>query len=231
MLSREKEMELSRKLGYEFHDSNLLYHALTHSSYINENNLPYEKNNERLEFLGDAILDAIISEYLYRKYVGSEEGMLTKERAAIVCESSLAFCASNLNLGAYLILGRGEENNGGRTRVSISADAVEALIGAVYLDSGWEAASKFVIHIFKQVIEEASTGNLTKDYKSLLQERFQQDGEIAIEYQVIKEEGPDHDKTFYVDLVIDNQVMGSGMGKSKKEAEQKAAKFVYESGD
>lgn len=228
MLSKAQEQELVRQIGYEFRDRELLKTALTHSSYVNENGLAYYCNNERLEFLGDAVLDAVISEYLYRKYAEREEGMLTKERASIVCESSLASCGTKLRLGEYLILGRGEDHNGGRTRSSMLADAVEALIGAIYLDGGWEAAKMVSLDILSDVIRDASVGNLGKDYKSLIQEKFQAEGETAIRYNVVREEGPDHDKTFFVELRVHDKVLGRGRGKSKKEAEQRAAQAVYE---
>lgn len=230
MLSEEKERELSKQIDYTFKDRKLLATALTHSSYVNENGLPYHCNNERLEFLGDTILDAVISDYLYGKYEDNEEGMLTKERATIVCESSLAYCGTKLNLGDYLILGRGEDLNGGRQRTSMLADAVEALIGAVYLDSGWEAAKDLSIRILSDVLEQALTGQLVKDYKSLIQERFQAEGETAIRYIVTREEGPDHDKTFFVDLRVHDRIVGHGHGKTKKEAEQQAARAAYEAG-
>lgn len=227
----ENIRELSEKLEYRFRDRHLLLTALTHSSYVNENKFPYSKNNERLEYLGDAILDAVISDYLYRKYQEAEEGALTKERAAIVCEASLFLCGERLGIGQYLILGKGEEHNGGRTRASMVADAVEAIIGAVYIDGGWAAAQKTALHILKDVMEKASAGGLNRDYKSLIQERFQAEGETSISYVVVKEKGPDHNKTFYMDLIINGKVRGHGAGKSKKEAEQKAAQSVYESGE
>lgn len=231
MLSDDRITELSRKLRYKFRNKKLMVTALTHSSYVNENRLKYSDNNERLEYLGDAILDAVMSDYLFKKYKDVEEGILTKKRAAIVCESSLALCGNRLGLGAYLILGKGEENNGGRERASMIADAVEALIGAVYLDGGWKAAKETALYIMKEVMEKASEGMLNKDYKSLVQEKFQAMGEAEINYVVDREEGPDHNKTFYINLVINGTLMGSGVGKSKKEAEQNAAKLVYESGD
>lgn len=228
MLSKDQQQELSKQIGYEFKRRDLLVNALTHSSYVNENGLAYYCNNERLEFLGDSVLDAVISEYLYEKYAEKEEGMLTKERASIVCESSLASCGVKFHLGEYLILGRGEDHNGGRTRNSMLADAVEALIGAVYLDGGWENAKAVSLRMLADVIRDASIGNLGKDYKSLIQERFQAEGETAIRYVVVREEGPDHDKTFFVELRVHDKVVGKGRGKSKKEAEQRAAQAAYE---
>ncbi len=231
MLKEDEIKELSHKLNYRFKDQKLLVTALTHSSYVNENKLKYSDNNERLEYLGDAVLDAVISEYLYRKNKDVEEGVLTKERASIVCEASLSLCGQKLELGKYLILGKGEEHNGGRTRHSMIADAVEAIIGAIYIDSGWEAAKKTALYILNDVIRKASVGLLKRDYKSLVQEKFQAKGDTVIKYVVAKEEGPDHNKTFYIDLIVNGIRMSSGVGKSKKEAEQQAAQLVYESGD
>ena len=231
MLGDSKIIELSEKIGYEFKDKELLITALTHSSYVNENKLRYSNNNERLEYLGDAILDAVISDHLYSKYPEVEEGALTKERAVIVCEASLCLCGKKLGIGEYLILGKGEENNRGRERSSMIADSVEAVIGAVFIDGGWEKAKQTALHILDEVIDKASVGQLNKDYKSLVQEKYQAMGEVSINYVVTKEEGPDHNKTFYIDLVINGEVLGKGIGKSKKEAEQKAAQLVYEIGE
>lgn len=230
-LSEEKAENLYRAIGYRFRDETLLQTALTHSSYVNENKLPYNENNERLEFLGDAVLDAVISEYLYREYPEAEEGVLTKQRAAIVCEQALHLCARAIRLGDYLILGKGEEHNGGRTRPSMNADAVEAVIGAVFIEAGWERARETALYILRDVIREAAMGHLNKDYKSLVQEKIQARGESDIRYEVVREEGPDHDKTFTVELLVSGKVQSIGSGKSKKEAEQQAAKIVLESGE
>ncbi|MBR6503780.1 MAG: ribonuclease III [Firmicutes bacterium] len=229
--SEDRAERLSKAIGYRFRDGKLLQTALTHSSYVNENKLRYNENNERLEFLGDAVLDAVISEYLYREYPEAEEGGLTKQRAAIVCEQALNLCAKKLELGQYLILGKGEEHNGGRTRPSMNADAVEAIIGAVFIEAGWEQARETAMHILKDVIREAAMGHLNRDYKSLVQELIQAKGESDIRYEVVREEGPDHSKTFTIDLVVGGKVLGQGSGKSKKEAEQQAAKAVFENGD
>lgn len=231
MLSDSMIQKLSEKIGYVFNDKELLINALTHSSFVNENKLKYSNNNERLEYLGDAILDAVISDHLYNKYSEVEEGALTKERAVIVCETSLCLCGKKLGIGEYLILGRGEENNGGRERPSMIADSVEAVIGAVFIDGGWEAAKKTALYILEEVIDKASVGQLNKDYKSLVQEKYQAMGETYINYVVTKEQGPDHNKTFYIDLIINGKVLGKGVGKSKKEAEQRAARLVYEIGE
>lgn len=224
------DSDFQKIIQYEFHDINLLKNALTHSSYINEGKSPQALNNERLEFLGDAILDAVISDYLYTRLDNVEEGELTKLRAVIVCERSLAVCGSRISIGNYLRLGKGEENSGGRKRGSIVADAVEAVIGAIYLDSGWNAVHEFVIRIFTGLIEDALSGKLHMDYKTEVQERLQSHGETDICYVIEREEGPDHDKTFYANLIFRGSVIGSGCGRSKKEAEQQAAKQALERG-
>lgn len=211
-------------IKYEFKDIKLLNKALTHSSYINEKKKSYKDNNERLEFLGDAILDAVISEYLYNKFNTYEEGKLTRMRASIVCESSLAECAGKLHLGDFFLLGKGEENTGGRNRSSILADTLEALFGAVYLDSGWEAARKFILEKLKDIIDDAIHGRLYPDYKTRLQEIIQANSDLGICYQIVNEEGPDHNKTFYVNVSIGDDIRGGGSGRNKKEAEQNAAK-------
>lgn len=230
-LNEEKVDRISQAIGYRFRDETLLQTALTHSSYVNENKLPYSANNERLEFLGDAVLDAVISDYLYRLHPEAEEGSLTKLRAAMVCEQALHLAAEQIGLGEFLILGKGEEHNGGRTRPSMNADAVEAILGAVFIEAGWETARETALYLLRDVIKEASRGQLNRDYKSLVQEEIQARGESDIRYEVVREEGPDHNKTFTIDLVVGGKVLGRGTGKSKKEAEQQAAKHVLESGD
>ena len=225
MDDRTKELyEFMQLIEYNFTDINLLNRALTHSSYINEKRGKPKENNERLEFLGDAILDAVISEYLYKKSDSYEEGDLTRMRASIVCESSLAECGANLNMGKYFLLGKGEENTGGRTRNSILADALEALFGAIYLDGGWKAVEKFILKFLEELISQAVIGKLHMDYKTKLQEVIQAKTDLTIHYETVKEEGPDHNKTFFVDVLIGEGVRGSGIGRSKKEAEQNAAK-------
>ena len=224
------ELDFQKIIQYEFQDVNLLKNALTHSSYINEGKPRETGNNERLEFLGDAILDAVISDYLYSRLEHMEEGELTKLRAVIVCERSLAACGAKLSIGSYLRLGKGEENSGGRKRGSILADATEAVIGAIFLDGGWDAVSKFVIRLFSDLIEDALCGKLHMDYKTEIQEKLQSHGETDISYVIEREEGPDHDKTFYANLVLRGSVIGSGSGRSKKEAEQQAAKQALERG-
>lgn len=215
------------RIGYVFRDPQLLKKALTHSSATNETN-GSGQNNERLEFLGDAVFDLIISKYLYDNMAEVEEGQLSKLRALIVCERSLAHCGRRLNINDELRLGRGEDLNGGRNRSSILADAMEALIGAIYLDGGYDAATSFVITTFEDIIKKALTGNLYRDFKTELQEFLQARKEADIHYFVDREEGPDHDKTFYISLWDGKVKLGEGIGKTKKEAEQNAAKAALE---
>lgn len=207
---------------YEFNDPSLLEMALTHSSYAREHEgVQY---NERLEFLGDAFFDAIIGEKLYKMFTRKEEGELSRIRATLVCEKSLALIAQKLEIGDALRLGHGEDKNGGRSRASILADAVEALIGAVFLDGGYEAAKKVVLELFDEAIENARKGiYIITDYKTALQEYLQRDGSTDIRYEVTGETGPDHNKTFFVCLKVNGEVISQGTGKSKKQAEQEAA--------
>lgn len=215
--------ELESKLGYSFKEIHLLETAVTHSSYTREKNRSL-KCNERLEFLGDAFFDAIIGEELFKSFPDQEEGFLSRIRATIVCEKSLAMKAEQLGLGQYLLLGRGEEKTGGRSKPSILADAMEAIIGAVYLDGGFEAARKMVLQQFADVLEDARHGKyIVTDYKTALQELLQQEGNVAIKYVLAGESGPDHNKTFRVDLMIDGNYEAEGTGKSIKQAEQNAA--------
>ncbi len=221
--------ELQAKIDYKFNDIKFLNWALTHSSYANE----YKKKkiiyNERLEFLGDSILGVVVSDYIYNQYPKYPEGDLTKLRATVVCEPSLSFLATNLDLGKYLLLGKGEEATGGRDRVSILADAFEALIGAIYLDGDMESAKPFVLHHLKPVIEDAVNGReLFIDYKTQLQETMQKSCKGNIAYKVVKEEGPDHNKVFHTEVCSKEKIIGLGVGKSKKDAEQNAAKAALE---
>jgi len=213
---------LERFLEYHFSDIQLLEVALTHSSFSNESKR-LGKHNERLEFLGDSVLNIIISDYLYRSYPNLPEGKLTKVRAGVVSESSLAEAAKAIRLGDYLKLGKGEEISGGRQRISILADAFEALIGAMYLDGGMEIARGFIMKCLSAHIQKAISGKSYRDYKTELQELLQKDSSIEINYTVTDEEGPDHDKTFRVEVKAGGKVLGRGSGKSKKEAEQDAA--------
>ena len=211
-------------IGYKFNNEIYLERALTHSSYNKEKNTKHQ-DNERLEFLGDAYFDAIVSAELFKMMKGVTEGKLTKTRALVVCESSLAKAARKLGLGKYIYIGHGEEVAGGRDKDSILADAMEAVIGAIFIDGGYEPTEKFVLKSFAETIKDAAEGKLFSDYKSEVQEFIQKNGRnLAITYNTVKEEGPAHDKTFFVNLSYDGNVLGEGSGKSKKEAEQQAAK-------
>ena len=215
--------KLQESLGYVFRDQKLLRGALTHSSYSKE--MGISQSSERLEFLGDAFFDAIIGEELYHMFPKKEEGMLSRIRATIVCEKSLAQTARRLELGSFLLLGHGEEKSGGRRRESILADALEALIGAIYLDGGYETVKMVVLRLFRDVIDDTKKGiYIIYDYKTHLQEVLQAKGITDIRYQMTGEEGPDHDKTFTVCLFIDGSPAAHGRGKSKKQAEQLAAR-------
>lgn len=215
--------ELSEKLQYKFKNLSLLETALTHSSYANEKRNMGIQSNERLEFLGDSVLGAVTAEYLFRTYPDKPEGELTRMRAALVCEQSLVQVARQLSLGNFLRLGHGEEMGGGRDRVSILADAVEAIIAAVYLDGGFDAAAGLVGRL---VLEGKGSG--ISDYKTELQELVQKKGKSSIEYELTDSSGPDHNKTFFVDVYINGKISGKGQGRTKKEAEQAAAKDAME---
>lgn len=220
--------QLEEKLGYRFADTGLLRNAVTHSSYVREH-ARAGQSNERLEFLGDAFFDAIIGEELYRIFPHEEEGFLSRTRASLVCERSLANEARKLGLGRYILLGKGEDRSGGRERESILADTMEAIIGAVYLDGGFEAARAMVLGLFSGSIEDARHGKfIIVDYKTTLQEKLQDRGNVRIRYVLLKESGPDHDKTFQVQLEVNGRAMARGTGKSKKQAEQQAAKAMLE---
>ena len=212
--------ELENKLGYHFHDRRLLEHALCHSSYANERHWDRLQNNDRLEFLGDAVLELATSEFLYQNYPTMPEGEATRTRASIVCEQTLALCARDLGLGEWLRLGKGEELTGGRDRDSITSDAMEALLGAIYLDGGFANAKEFVHHFILNDIEHKK---LFYDSKTILQEQIQSETEEPIHYELVKEEGPDHNKRFTVNVVLGEKVLGSGSGRTKKAAEQEAA--------
>lgn len=215
--------EFQEIIGYRFTDDSYLRIALTHSSYANESRSKNVQYNERLEFLGDSVLGLIVSRYIFENFPQLPEGKLTKMRAAVVCERSLWECAVNIDLGKYLILGHGEERMGGRTRMSILADAFEALIAAIYLDSGIETVREWVLGQLHETIIAASRGKMFKDYKTEFQEVVQQNGDVDIRYEVIGENGPDHNKTFVVEVYLNGEMMGCGEGTSKKKAEQQAA--------
>lgn len=217
-----------KNIGYEFNNVSLLEEALTHSSAANERAGQGLTSNERLEFLGDAVLNLAISNELFDRMGGLGEGQLSKIRAFIVCEKSLAECGRKLGIDRVILLSRGEEISGGRNRPSIIADAVEALIGSVYIDGGFERAASFVISVLKATIDKAISGNLYKDYKTEIQELLQSQGKTDISYKIEKEAGPDHDKTFSISLWNADKKLGQGKGKTKKEAEQNAAKAALE---
>jgi ribonuclease-3 len=219
---------LQKRLGYNFKDIGLLDAALTHSSYANEKSLPKDRYNERLEFLGDAVLEMITSEFLYKEFDKHPEGALTKMRAALVREQALEYYAQQLGLGVFLQIGRGEEQSGGRKRASILADAFEAVVGAVYLDGGYVPARVFVEKYIKNRAPKLTGQSIAGDYKTVLQERIQAEGGKPADYRLVAQEGPDHDRTFRVNVYIDDRVYGEGTGKSKKEAEQNAAKKALE---
>ncbi|MDD3704790.1 MAG: ribonuclease III [Clostridiaceae bacterium] len=220
---RQKQLnEFEGIIGYSFKDINVLNNALTHSSYISSK-ADLLGHNERLEFIGDAILDMIISLHLYKKCKNSTEGSLTRFRAGIVCEHSLYNASNHLKLGQYLLLSKGEENTGGRKRVSILADAFEAVIAAIYLDGGIKKAKEFILKNLEDIIKDAVEHRIFSDYKSFLQEHIQKNNSGKLSYKLIKEEGPDHDKTFEVALYLNNSLIGRGKGHSKKDAQQAAA--------
>lgn len=212
--------QLEQKIGYTFQSRALLKHAMMHSSYANEKHYDRTSNNERLEFLGDAVLELSSSEYLYQHYPQKPEGELTKLRASLVCETTLAFCSRELELGEYLLLGKGEELTGGRERPSVVSDAMEALIGAIYLDGGFAPAKEFVVRFILNDIEHKQ---LFFDSKTILQEMIQGQYAETLSYELLKEEGPDHNKSYEVQAVLGETVLGKGAGRTKKAAEQEAA--------
>ena len=216
---------LQERIGYRFHDKALLERALIHSSYANESRQKIECN-ERMEFLGDAVLSIIVADHIFHKF-HLAEGDLTRIRASLVCEKSLFEFAQKIQLGQELLLGHGEEQTGGRERPSVVSDAFEALIAAIYLDSGIESARKFVLPFVTEMLEHEDSLSF-KDYKTILQEIIQQNPEEKLVYKLVGEKGPDHDKRFLVDVMLNSNVIGRGEGRSKKNAEQMAAKEALE---
>ncbi len=212
--------ELENIIGYSFKDKGLLKQALTHSSFANEQKINKHADYERLEFLGDAVLELVSSEFLFHNNSSMKEGELTKLRASIVCESALAYCARLFDLEDYILLGKGEEMTGGRSKDSIISDVMEAIIGAIYIDSGMEKAAGY-IHRF--ILSDLEHKQLFYDAKTILQELVQRDNNAALTYELISEKGPDHDKVFVVEARIDDKTIGRGAGKTKKAAEQQAA--------
>ncbi len=217
----EKISEFEEIIGYKFNDKNLIFTALSHSSFANENK-KQRKSNERLEFLGDSVLSIIVSDFIFEHYTFLPEGELTKIRASLVCEKALFKFAKEIRLGDFIMLGKGEENTGGRTRPSILADAFEAVIAAIYLDGGMDAAKKHVLRFIPKDFDPRHY-HIT-DYKTILQEIIQRNPEEMVEYVLKDEKGPDHDKEFTVQVMLNSNVIGEGKGKSKKNAEQMAAK-------
>jgi len=222
--------DFENAIDYSFKNKQNLLLALTHSSYANENKSKKLNSNERLEFLGDAVLNIIISEYIYTKYSNLSEGEMTKARANIVCESSLFKCANSIVLGKHLILGKGEELSGGRTRTSILSDAFEALIGSIYIDGGIKKVRKFLLDTMSQLISDSINGVILMDYKTQLQEIVQKSNDQKVIYEILEEKGPDHNKIFISQVSVSNKILGIGEGRSKKEAEQNAARAALEKG-
>lgn len=215
----QKLDEFQALIGYQFQNEGLLRQALTHSSYANEKHMKKLSDNERLEFLGDAVLEIVSSEFLYKNYPNHPEGELTKLRASIVCEPTLALCTQEIHLGDFLFLGKGEDHTGGRNRKSILSDALEAVIGAIYLDGGFASAKEFVC---KYILTDIETKHLFYDSKTILQEVIQSTHQ-QMEYVLVNEEGPDHNKTFTVEVRIGKEFISKGTGHTKKAAEQEAA--------
>ena len=218
--------DLEKAIGYQFRDLSLLQNALAHSSYANERWHNSLMSNERLEFLGDSVLGMLVANYLYRTFPNRPEGELTRMRADMVCEKTLARVAGQLELGKHLLLGKGEEQGGGRSRDSILADAVESVIAACYLDGGMEAAKAFVEKFILVTVPTQKMNNA--DYKTALQELVQQKKNQTLSYRLVGESGPDHDKKFEVELTLNGTVVGTGTGSSKKRAEQQAAQVAME---
>ncbi|AQQ55108.1 ribonuclease III [Planococcus lenghuensis] len=213
---------LQQELGITFKQPTLLYQAFTHSSYVNEHRKRYYTDNERLEFLGDAVLELSVSHYLFKHYPKMSEGELTKLRAAVVCEPSLVLFANELDFGRYVLLGKGEELTGGRERPALLADAFESFVGALYLDQGLEPVVQFLERVLFPKVEIGAFSHVM-DYKSQLQELIQQKNRGPLVYEIVEEKGPAHNRTFVTEVALDSQVLGTGEGRSKKEAEQQAA--------
>ena len=216
---------LEKNIGYTFKDKELLKKALRHTSYANERNL---ESNEKLEFLGDSILEFLSSKYIYNNYKYLTEGEMTKVRATVVCGRSLSKVAKLHNFSDFLYVGKSEQKANGENRPAILEDSVEAMIAAIYLDGGLEEAEKFIIENLREEIREATKHVGDKDYKTVLQEKLQENGDVKIEYKTIGESGPDHDKSFIVEVEVNGKFLAKGKGKSKKEAQMRAAKLALE---
>lgn len=220
MNNRKVIETLEARIGYIFQNKNLLRQALTHSSFANEQKINKWDDYERLEFLGDAVLELVSSDYLYRADPHMPEGRLTKLRSSMVCEPALAYCARDIELGSFIFLGRGEEATGGRKRESITSDVLEAVIGAIYLDGGLQHAREFINRFILSDLEDKQ---LFYDSKTILQEQVQKNGEGKLSYVLVEESGPEHDKLFRVEAMLDGKKIGAGSGRTKKHAEQQAA--------
>ena len=218
---------LEKKLNYNFKNKDLLEKALTHSSYVNENKMKQYECNERLEFLGDAVLGLVIGEYFYKSFPKDNEGSLSKMRAESVNEKVLFFISKTLELGDYISFGKGEKKNGGSKRESTSADALEALIGSIYLDSDFDTAKRIVLNLFDDFLKEDAYKLFNIDFKTKFQEEVQKSGKKS-EYILVREEGPDNDKTFFTELYLDDILVGKGKGRTKKESQQEAARDAFE---
>jgi ribonuclease-3 len=220
--------DCQENLGVFFHQKSLLEQAFVHSSYLNENPDFARSSNERLEFLGDAILDFIVAEKLYKEFPELPEGKLTEIRASLVCRDTLAELASSLKLGDWILFGQGEEANGGRTKASNLANAMEALVGALYLDQGVAKAKKFVLRQFKPELEKIEAGKKPPNYKALVQEFVQGQTRPTPVYRLVEATGPDHSKQFTAEILVEGEALGRGIGKSKKAAESQAARAAWE---
>lgn len=221
MTEKENLSEFQRKIGYTFKNDRLLYEALSHSSFANEKK--GRKSNERLEFLGDSVLSIVVSSYIFHHQQQMPEGQLSKLRASLVCEKALFEFSKQIDLGEHIMLGKGEENTGGRQRPSIISDAFEAVIAAIYLDGGMEPASKHILRFMPKQFDKPVASGFT-DYKTILQEIVQKNPEERVVYKLVEESGPAHDKRFTVSVMLNSNVIGTGTGASKKNAEQQAAK-------
>lgn len=219
MFKEESLKELEEKIGYVFKKKELLKQALTHSSFSNEQKINKFENYERLEFLGDAVLELLSSQFFFENYPEMSEGEMTRLRSSMVCEPALAFCARDISLGQYILLGKGEEATGGRQRDSITSDVMEAVIGAIYLDGGFEQADRFVK---KYILSDLENKQLFYDSKTILQEKVQKLGKNLV-YVIVDESGPEHNKMFTVEARIEGRTVGKGQGRNRKSAEQKAA--------
>ena len=212
--------ELQQKIDYQFKDENLLFTAVTHSSYANEHKLHKIHHNERLEFLGDAVLEIVSSDFLFKNFPDMAEGQMSKKRASLVCEPTLAYCARQIGLGKYLMLGKGEDMGGGRNRDSILSDALEAVIGSIYLDGGLNKASKFIMtHVLNDIEHKA----MFQDSKTILQEILQKNHRAPITYEVVDMKGPEHNRMFVMQVKLGDAVIGQGSGRTKQAAGQEAA--------